>query len=806
MSAEVKTQQPETVTVHIDGQAIEARKGAPIIEIADAHGIDIPRFCYHSKLSAPANCRMCLVDVEMGGRPAPKPLPACITTVADGMVVRTASERALKAQRGVMEFLLINHPLDCPICDQGGECELQDLALGYGRSVSRFVERKRVVKDENLGPLVATEMTRCIHCTRCVRFLDEVAGTSELGAMYRGEHTEISTLVGSGVHSELSGNIIDLCPVGALTSRPYRFTARSWEMLSHGGIAPHDCLGSNIDLHQVRGTVKRVVPHDNEAINECWISDRDRFSYEGIYSPERLPSPQIKTHGEWHSVDWQTGVEAAANALREVVEQHGPNALGGLISPSATTEELFLFSRILRALGSNNIDSRLRRGDYRDGVQSAGFPGIEMAVPDLEQLDAALLIGAYPRHEQPLINHRLRKSAQRGGAVMAINPRAFDWNFALSDELVVSAAQMPTALAALARAVAKAQGAKVPARLAVWPTDEAIESNAQAMAEKLVQSQRSAVLLGGLAEAHPAGAELRELGAIMADLLGCGYGELTPGSNTAGAWLAGALPGRRADGEPCEGLNASAMLNDPLKGYVLWGLEPEHDLFDGAAAQTAFAQAEAVVAFASHDSPALRDAASVLLPIATLGETAGTLVNAEGRWQTFTGVGQPQGEARPGWRLLRVLANVLGLDGFEYQAPDEIHHELAAITQDAAVGRSSAQVDPLASEPKPQGLMRIGLPAMFNVDPLCRHAESLQQSDHAAVAEVVVNPADAQRLGFVEGQSVTVTQNQVSRTMPVSLSQALPTGSVWVAAGIEGSEGLGALMGPISLKATEGGA
>jgi len=807
MSAEVKTQQPETVTVHIDGQAIEARKGAPIIEIADAHGIDIPRFCYHSKLSAPANCRMCLVDVEMGGRPAPKPLPACITTVADGMVVRTASERALKAQRGVMEFLLINHPLDCPICDQGGECELQDLALGYGRSVSRFVERKRVVKDENLGPLIATEMTRCIHCTRCVRFLDEVAGTSELGAMYRGEHTEISTLVGSGVHSELSGNIIDLCPVGALTSRPYRFTARAWEMLSHRSVAPHDCLGSNIDLHQVRGTVKRVVPHDNEAINECWISDRDRFSYEGIYSPERLPSPQIKTRGEWHSVDWQTAVEAAATALRDVVAEHGPAALGGLISPSATTEELFLFSRILRALGSDNVDARLRRGDYRDGAQTTGFPGLEMAVPELEQLDGALLIGAYPRHEQPLINHRLRRSAKRGGAVMAINPRAFDWNFALSDEQVVNVAQMPTALAELGRAIAAAKSLKVPARLKAWPTDKALQASAKAMAEKLIAGERTAVLLGGLAEAHPAGAELRELGVVIAELLGAQYGELTTGSNSAGAWLAGALPERRADGERCNGLNAHAMINQPLRGYMLWGLEPEHDLFDGAAAAAAFDQADAVVAFASYDSPALRDAATVLLPIGTLGETAGTLVNAEGRWQTFAGVAEPQGEARPGWRLLRVLANVLELDGFNYQAPDEIHYELAALTEGVVVGRPEAVVEPLAIASAPEALTRIGLPAMFNVDPLCRHAESLQQSEHAAVAEVVINPADAERLGLAEGQSVVVSQNTVSRTMPATLSDDLPLGSVWVAAGIEGSEGLGALIGPISLQpSTEGGA
>ncbi|MDR9432771.1 MAG: NADH-quinone oxidoreductase subunit NuoG [Spiribacter sp.] len=802
MSAEVKTQQPETVRVEIDGQSIEARKGAPIIEVADAHGIDIPRFCYHNKLSAPANCRMCLVDVEMGGRPAPKPLPACITAVADGMVVRTTSEQALKAQRGVMEFLLINHPLDCPICDQGGECELQDLALGYGRSISRFVEQKRVVKDENLGPLVATEMTRCIHCTRCVRFLDEIAGTSELGAMYRGEHTEIGTLVGAGVHSELSGNIIDLCPVGALTSRPYRFSARSWEMLSHQSIAPHDCLGSNIELHQVNGTVKRVVPRDNEAINECWISDRDRFSYEGIYSPERLLSPQIKENGEWHSVDWQAGVEAAANALSHVLDQHGPSALGGLISPSATLEEMFLFGRIMRQLGSDNVDMRLRRGDFRDGVETAGFAGLERPVAELETLDAAVLIGAYPRHEQPLINHRLRKVAKRGGAVMAVNPRRFDWNFELTHEAVTPVSEMPRVLAELARALAQQLKVAEPDAIQRWIGDEPISDGAQAMAERLVKANQTAVLLGGIAESHPAGAELRQLGGILAELLGGAYGELTVGSNTAGGWIAGVVPNRQADGSAAGGLDAAAMLRHKLKGYVLFGLEPEHDFFDAALAAQALGQADQVVALATHDSPALRDHADVLLPIGALAETAGTLVNAEGRWQTFAGVAQPQGDARPGWRLLRVLANVLKLDGFDYQAPDEIHNELKAVAGTRQAARPSASVTPMVKHSN--GLMRIGLTAMFNVDSLTRHAHSLQQSDHAAVAQAVINRADAERLGLNAQQSVVVMQAEVAREMPLEISDAIPVGSVWIAAGVDGSEGLGAMIGPIDIRAAEG--
>ncbi len=800
MSAEVETQNPETVSVTIDGQEIEAPKGASLIAVADEHGIDIPRFCYHSKLSAPANCRMCLVDVEMNGRPAPKPLPACITAVADGMVVRTTSERALKAQRGVMEFLLINHPLDCPICDQGGECELQDLALGYGRSVSRFVERKRVVKDENLGPLVATEMTRCIHCTRCVRFLDEIAGTSELGAMYRGEHTEISTLVGSGVHSELSGNIIDLCPVGALTSRPYRFTARAWEMLSHASIAPHDCLGSNIDLHQVRGTIKRVVPRDNEAVNECWISDRDRFSYEGVYSAERLLSPQIRENGEWHSVDWQTAIEKVANALREVVDQHGPEALGALLSPSSTLEEMYLLGRIMRALGSDNIDSRLRRADFRDGVEATGYPGLQMPVADLEQLDAALVIGAYPRHEQPLINHRLRKAAKAGGRIMALNPRAFDWNIDLAAEQVVTAAQMPAALAAVARAVARVKGVDEPEEIAGWLGDEAPGAEAQAIAAGLCGEGRCAVLLGGLAEAHPAGAELRHLAAVITGMTGAAYGELTNGANAAGAWLAGALPGRRVDGAAAAGLDAAAMVADPRKAYLLMGIEPEHDLIDAAAATRALGAAETVIALATHDSPALRQNADVLLPIAALGETAGTLVNAEGRWQTFAGVGQPQGEARPAWRLLRVLANVLELDGFEYQAPDEIHHEVQSIAGEVVAGRPTNPVK--ASPITETELMRIGQAAMFGVDALTRHADSLQATDHAAPVTATMNPSDAARLRLDSTGQVRVTQGDVTRSMPLELSEAVPAGSVWIPAGVAGSEGLGALIGPVEVSAS----
>ncbi|MBS3785178.1 MAG: NADH-quinone oxidoreductase subunit G [Gammaproteobacteria bacterium] len=799
MSAVVEN--TEKVSIEIDGQTVEVPKGASIIAVADELGIDIPRFCYHSKLSAPANCRMCLVDVEMGGRPVPKPLPACITTVADGMVVRTASERALKAQQGVMEFLLINHPLDCPICDQGGECELQDLALGYGRSVSRFVEGKRVVKDENLGPLIATEMTRCIHCTRCVRFLDEIAGTSELGAMHRGEHTEIGTLVGDGVHSELSGNIIDLCPVGALTSRPYRFTARAWEMTSHAGIAPHDCLGSNVELHQLRGRIKRVVPRDNEAVNECWISDRDRFSYEGAVSENRLLAPLLRDGDQWHEVDWQTALEAVANALRDTVDAHGAEAVGSLISPSATLEEMALHSALMRALGSDNIDTRLQRADFRDATSPQGFPGIETDFSELDNQDTVLLIGSYPRQEQPLLNHRLRKAALAGGHVLAINPCGFDWNFDLSQELIAHVAELPAVLAATARELARKKGLEEPAALSAWQTPSSVSADKiEQLAVVLASDGKKTVLSGALVEGHPAGAELRYLGALIAELSGAAYGALTPGANSAGAWLAGALPDRRPDGSAARGLNAQSMLTNPLKAYLLHGIEPEHDCHDPQLAAQAFAAAEHVIALSSWDTPALREQASILLPLAAFGETAGTFVNANGHWQIFGGVGQPLGEARPGWRVLRVLGNILGTPGFDYEAPDQIHAEVKTRAGDAAVARPSVE-QAVAAQRASDGMQRVGMPALYGVDALSRHAPALQATDQAQPAVVLLNPSDAVAQGLTEGGKVSVTQGSASQTFAVHPDERVPAGSFWLAGGLSNTAGLGAMIGSATLVA-----
>ncbi len=796
MNAKVEDTKPDTVTVTIDGREIEAPKGASIIQVADEQGIDIPRFCYHRKLSAPANCRMCLVDVEMNGRPAPKPLPACATAVGDGMVVATQSERALKAQRGVMEFLLINHPLDCPICDQGGECELQDVSMGYGRSVSRFVERKRVVKDEDLGPLVATEMTRCIHCTRCVRFLDEVAGTSELGGMFRGEHTEIGTWVGRGVHSELSGNIIDLCPVGALTNKPFRFRARAWEMLSHPSVSPHDAIGANVNLHHVRGTVKRIVPRENEAVNETWIADRDRYSYEGIYSEDRLQRPLVKDNGEWRETDWETALDRAVEGLRGIISRHGGDGLGALVSPSATTEEMYLLGRLVRALGSDHIDHRLRQADFRDDDGAPAWPYLGVPINEVERLDAALVIGGYTRWEQPLLNLRLRKATRAGGRVMFVNPRAFDWNYEPADELVAPASALPDEVAAIASAAAEQSEAALPEWVGRY--DVTVTERHRGIAEALRSGEHKAVFTGGLVEGHPAGAELRALAALIAELTGATFGVLTSGANSAGGWLAGAVPHRGIGGRKAAGETVNGMLAAGKPGFVTFGLEPEHDFHDGARGARALAEAEFTLAFSPWVTDTMKTWADVILPVATFGETAGTFVNAQGDWQTFAGVGRPVGEARPGWRVLRVLGTLLGLEGFDYQAPDEIHAEVRERAVTSTPGGDAwrgAVEEPVRLE----GLLRVGGVALYGTDPLVRRGHALQRTPQARGAVAALAPQTAQALEVADGDWVTVTQGDVERRLPLAVDEAVPADTVWVDSGVEGSEGLGPIIGEVKL-------
>ena len=783
----------EQVNIEVNGIPLKARKGAMLIEVTDAAGIPIPRFCYHKKLSIAANCRMCLVEVER----APKPLPACATPVMEGMKVYTESPKAIAAQKGTMEFLLINHPLDCPICDQGGECELQDVALGYGGDVSRFAERKRVVKDKDIGPLVATDMTRCIHCTRCVRFGEEIAGLREMGATGRGENVEIGTYVSKAVASELSGNIIDLCPVGALTAKPSRYKGRSWEYVQHAGIAPHDSVGSNIFIHTLRGQVMRVVPRENEQVNETWLSDRDRFSYEGIYSDDRLSKPLL---GGVES-EWENALEAAASGLKAVIARHGADAVGFLVSPTATVEELYLAQKLARGLGVNNIDHRLRQADFSDQDTAPAFPWLGQSLDALERMGAALLIGSNVRMEQPLVGHRLRKAALAGGQIMFINPRDFDFRFPVAAKVTADPVGMVTALAGVAQAVAELKGEILPAALAPLALFAPSDS-ARTMAAHLVNNAAATVLLGNLAVAHPAYAQLRALAVFIARCSGATLGYLPEAANSAGGWLAGALPHRLPGAKPAPraGLDAQAMLADPRKAYVLVGIEPELDCWDGAAALNALQGAELVVALSPYASAVTKRYARVILPVATFAETSGTYVNAEGSWQSFTGASRPFGEARPAWKVLRVLGNLCGLQSFEYLGSEDVLAEARSACAQVKPDNMTATLDKPLAPLQTMGLQRVADVPIYAVDALVRRARALQSSPLAQPAEVRLHPDVAAELGVVGREQVQVSRNGVAVDLPLVLDESLPKGCAWIPAGLNASVALGPSVGPVVIQ------
>ncbi|MEZ5578694.1 MAG: NADH-quinone oxidoreductase subunit NuoG [Candidatus Competibacteraceae bacterium] len=783
----------EQVNIEVNGIPLKARKGAMLIEITDAAGIAIPRFCYHKKLSVAANCRMCLVEVEK----APKPLPACATPVMEGMKVYTESPKALAAQKGTMEFLLINHPLDCPICDQGGECELQDMALGYGADVSRFAERKRVVRDKNIGPLIATDMTRCIHCTRCVRFGEEVAGLRELGATGRGESVEIGTYVAHSVGSELSGNVIDLCPVGALTAKPSRYRGRSWEYVQHPAIAPHDSVGSNIFIHTLRGQVMRVVPRENEAINETWISDRDRFSYEGIYSDDRLVRPWVK--GE--EADWEVALETASKGLREVIAQHGAEAVGFLLSPTATVEELYLAQKLARGLGVANIDHRLRQADFSDQDAAPVFPWLGQELADLEKVGAALLIGSNVRMEQPLAGHRLRKAALAGGRILLINPRDFEFLFPVAAKVIADPAGMVAALVGVALAVAELKGQDLPTELAALAGGVSAGETERAIAEHLVNQAPATVLLGNLAVAHPAFAQLRALASFVAACSGARLGYLPEAANSAGGWLAGALPHRLPGGAsaPTVGLDTQSMLEAPRKAYVLLGVEPELDCWDGAAALKALQAAEWVVSLNPFASAASKAYAHVILPVATFAETSGSYVNAEGLWQSFSGASKPFGEARPAWKVLRVLGNLSGVAGFDYVSSEEIRAEAENTCAQVQPDNTLDSGKPLVPF-KSEGLHRVAEVPIYAADSLVRRARSLQLSPLAQPVEVRLHPDVARDLGVAEREQVQVRQNGAAIDLPLVLDESVPKGCAWIPAGLYASVALGPAVGPVAIQ------
>jgi NADH-quinone oxidoreductase subunit G len=724
------------VNIEIDGKQLAAREGAMIIEAADDAGIYIPRFCYHKKLSIAANCRMCLIEVEKVG----KALPACATPITDGMKINTRSAKAIEAQKSVMEFLLINHPLDCPICDQGGECELQDIAMGYGSDVSVYSENKRVVENKDFGPLISGDMTRCIHCTRCVRFGEEIAGIKELGATGRGEHMEIGTYVQHGISSELSGNVIDLCPVGALTSKPNRFKARAWEVVQRESIAPHDCMGSNIRVHTFRNQVVRVVPKENEEINETWLSDRDRFSYEGLNSSERLTSPIVKENGEWKEVDWDTALHKVIGGISKILSEKGVDQLGAISSPSATTEEQYLLQKLLREIGSGNVDHRINQLDFSDQNDEPLFPWLGQSIQDIENNDAILLVGSNVRKDQPIAGHRVRTAALQGAAVMAVNPVDYDFNFPLVAEKISSATQLLNDLAAILKAVCKISAATAPAGLADLLTDIAADDAHESIARHLHDAQNAAVIMGLDTFAHPRFSDIRAIAGQIAKLTNSKLCYLSNGCNSAGASLAGAVPHRDAAGATAsvKGKNIGEMFDAKLAAYMLMGVEPELDCVDSKRALEAMNAAQFIVVLNSFASDKMKEYADVILPISPFSETSGTFVNAEGRWQSFEGVVAPLGDTRPAWKVLRVLGNWFECDGFEYVSSHEIRDELKALTEKASLSNEMEWRCPSTLTIASQGIEGIADRSMYAVDGLVRRASSLQQvarAEQAALRE-----------------------------------------------------------------------
>ncbi|SCU90306.1 NADH dehydrogenase subunit G [Cupriavidus necator] len=772
------------VELEIDGKKVEVAEGSLVMEAARKLGTYIPHFCYHRKLSIAANCRMCLVEVEK----APKALPACATPVTPGMKVFTNSEKAVKAQKSVMEFLLINHPLDCPICDQGGECQLQDLAVGYGASESRYKEEKRVVFHKNVGPLISMEeMTRCIHCTRCVRFGQEVAGVMELGMLGRGEHSEITTFVGKTVDSELSGNMIDLCPVGALTSKPFRYSARTWELARRKSVSPHDGLGANLVVQTKNQRVMRVLPLENEDINECWISDKDRFSYEGLNSADRLTRPLLKQGGEWMETDWQTALEYVANGLASIKRDHGADQIAALASPHSTLEELFLLGKLVRGLGSDNVDFRLRQSDFSAALK--GTPWLGMPVAEVTTLQRVLVIGSSLRKDHPLLASRLRQATKKGARVAVLGAGGEDLLMPVVARIDVAPSGWTAALAGVARAVAAAKGVAAPAGTEGFDGGQA----AGKVAEALLSGERRAVFLGNEAVRHPQFSALHALAQWIATETGATLGFLTEAANTVGGYVAGALPRQG-------GANAQAMLDTPRKAYILLNTEPEFDAADPRKALAALAQAGTVVVLSPFRSEAAMQYADVILPVTPFTETAGTFVNCEGKPQSFNGVVRALGESRPGWKVLRVLGNLLDVAGFDYETAESVRVEVLSAPVDALLDNTTDAPIRVAAAAA-NGIERIADVPIYHADPIVRRAESLQLSAAARRAMQIALPADLfASLGIQSGDPVRVTQGQGSVVLPAVLEATLPANTVRVPAATPAAMSLGAMFGTVTVE------
>lgn len=771
--------------IEIDGKKAQVPDGSTVMDAAQQIGVYIPHFCYHKKLSIAANCRMCLVQVEK----APKPLPACATPVTNGMKVFTHSDLAIKAQKGVMEFLLINHPLDCPICDQGGECQLQDMSVGYGPMKSRYTEEKHVVFHKNVGPLISMEeMSRCIHCTRCVRFGQEVAGVMELGMTNRNMHSEITTFLGRTVDSELSGNMIDLCPVGALTSKPFRYTARSWELQRRKSISAQDSVGANLVVQVKHDNVMRVLPRENEDVNECWISDKERFSYQSLNSEDRLTKPMVKQGGEWREVDWNVALDYVAHGLKDVARDHGGDSLAALASQGATLEELYLLGKVMKGLGSKNVDFRPRQSDFGTDSKRAGAPWLGMKLGEIQNLDAAFVVGSFLRKDHPLIAQRLRQAAKKFTKVSLLSVGGDDQRIDFDTRITVAPASMVTVLGKITKAAAELKGVAAPVGLeSLEPCDAC-----RKIAQNLIEGEKRAIFLGNAATQSPDATQLHAIAHELSRLTGAKLGFLGEGANTVGAHLAWALP---------NGANARQMFETPRKAYVLLGLEPEFDCGNPQLVIGALKQASLVVYMSAFKHRPALEYADVMLPIAPFTETSGTFINTEGRAQSFHGVVKGRGDSRPAWKVLRVLGNVLNLDGFDYDSSEAV--------RDAVIGKGVEFVSGLSNElngvaislPTPgAGLQRIAdVPVNFT-DAMARRSPALQQTADAIAPTARINPATLGELGLADGAPITVSQGAGKAALLAKADESVPAGCVRVSAAHASTAMLGEMFGSISVE------
>ncbi|MDR1888808.1 MAG: NADH-quinone oxidoreductase subunit NuoG [Zoogloeaceae bacterium] len=803
--------------IELNGKKAQVPDGSTVMDAAQQMGVYIPHFCYHKKLSIAANCRMCLVQVEK----APKPLPACATPVTNGMKAFTHSELAVQAQKGVMEFLLINHPLDCPVCDQGGECQLQDLAVGYGGVKSQFREEKHVTVHKNIGPLISMqEMSRCIHCTRCVRFGQEIAGVMELGMTNRNVHSEIMTFMGRSVDSELSGNMIDLCPVGALTSKPFRYTARSWELERRRSISPHDSLGANLMVQVKHDKVMRVLPRENDAVNECWITDKDRFSYTALASEERLTRPMLKQGGEWREVSWNAALDYVAHGLKDIAAQSGGDALAALAAPWSTVEELYLLQRLMRGLDSGNVDFRLRQRDFSTDGKRAGATWLGMRLADLRHLESALIVGAFLRKDHPLITQRLRHAAQKHQAEISIlSITADDPLLPLHVQMAVKPSELATRLAAVLKAAARQRGVTlegVPG-LATLLEAAAETPETAAIAQSLLAHERKAVFLGQVAGQSADAGTLHALALKLSEVTGAVFGFLGEAANSVGGQLLGIGNAATAT----DSANARPLSQTPREAWLLWGIEPELDCACPGATLQALKAAKMVAMFSVFKHAPALEYADVLLPLTPFTETSGTFVNIEGRIQHFTGVARPAGEARPGWKILRVLGNVLNLPGFDFESSEEVFQAAGVQrTEDGgqrtedrgqkseafAVGLDNglreARVEWPQNTPRPttQNLERVADVPIYFTDPLVRRAAPLQATRDAAPPAARMSAATLAQLGLKAGDAVRLRQAAGEAALPAALDATVPEGCVRVAAGHASTSALGEMFGAITVE------